>query len=37
MTGQAVRWLMRELQNELVRVYDLVDVGRELIPTQHNA
>jgi hypothetical protein len=24
----AVRWLMRELQKELVRVYDLVDVGR---------
>lgn len=25
----AVRWLMRELQKELVRVYDLVDVGQE--------
>jgi hypothetical protein len=24
----AVRWLMRELQKELVRVYDLVDVGQ---------
>lgn len=24
----ALRWLMRELQKELVRVYDLVDVGR---------
>jgi hypothetical protein len=25
----AVRWLMRELQKELVRVYDLVDVGQQ--------
>jgi hypothetical protein len=24
----AVRWLMRELQKELVRVYTLVDVGQ---------
>ena len=25
----AVRWLMRKLQKELVRVYDLVDIRRE--------
>jgi hypothetical protein len=25
----AVRWLTRELQKELVQVYDLVDVGEQ--------
>jgi hypothetical protein len=25
----AVRWLMRELQKELVHVYNLVDVGHK--------